>query len=45
MLEGKKGSWFEKLEDGFPKVTWMWRVYSRVDYTQASWTVVLRQPG
>ena len=46
MLEVKEDGWFEKLDDGSPKVKWMRRVYPRVDYTQAPWTVVmLRQPS
>ena len=44
MLEDKEESFFEGLEGDFPKVKWMRRVYHRVDYTQAPWTVVLRQP-
>ena len=46
MLEVKEDRWFGRLDDGSPKVEWMRRVYPRVDYTQAPWTVVmLRQPG
>ena len=46
MLEVKEDRWFGKLDDGSPKVKWMRRVYPRVDYTQAPWTVVmLRQPS
>ena len=46
MLEVKEDRWFGRLDDGSPKVKWMRRVYSQVDYTQASWTVVmLRQPS
>ena len=38
--------WCGRLDDGSPKVKWMRRVYLRVDYTQAPWTlVVLRQPS
>ena len=44
MLEGKDGRWFGMLDDDFPKVKWMRRVYPRV--AQAPWTVVmLRQPS
>ena len=36
----------EVKDDDSPKVKWMRRVYSRVDYTQAPWTVfMLRQPS
>ena len=46
MLEVKYGRWFERLDDDSPKVKWMRRVYPRVDYTPAPWTVVmLRQPS
>ena len=46
MLEAKYGRWFGRLDDDSPKVKWMRRVYPLVDYTQASWTVVmLRQPS
>ena len=45
MLEDKEDNWFYGLEDYSPKVTWMRRVYPRVGYTQAPWTVVLRQPS
>ena len=46
MLEAKDGRWFGRLDDDSPKVKWMRRVYPRVDYTQAPWTVVmLRQPS
>ena len=38
MLEVKDGRWFGRLNDS-PKVKWMRRVYPRVDYTQAPWTV------
>ena len=35
-----------EADDGTPKVKWMRRVYTRVDYTQAPWTVVMpRQPS
>ena len=45
MLEVEEDRWFERLDDS-PKVKWMRRVYPRVDYTQAPWTVVmLRQPS
>ena len=39
MLEVKDGRWFGRLDDDFPMVKWMWRVYPRVDYTQAPWSV------
>ena len=39
MLEVKDGRWFGRLNDDSPKVKWMRRVYPRVDYTQAPWTV------
>ena len=39
MLEVKDGRWFGRLDDDSPKVKWMRRVYPRVDYTQAPWTV------
>ena len=39
MLEVKDGRWFGRLDDDFPKVKWMRRVYPRVDYTHAPWTV------
>ena len=39
MLEVKDDRWFGRLDDDSPKVKWMRRVYSRVDYTQAPWTV------
>ena len=52
LRQGRRGSrcsrirdkWFEGLdnEDESPKVTLMLRVYPRLDYTQAPWTVVLR---
>ena len=46
IFEVKDGRWFERLDDDSPKVKWMRRVYPRVDYTQAPWTVVvLRQPS
>ena len=46
MLEAKNGRWFKRLDNDSPKVKWMQRVYPRVDYTQAPWTVVmLRQPS
>ena len=43
MLEVKEDGWFGRLDDGSPKVKWMRRMYPRVDYTQAPWTVMLRQ--
>ena len=44
ILEVKDDRWFGRLDS--PKVKWMRRVYPRVDYTQAPWTVVmLRQPS
>ena len=45
MLVDKEDSWFEGLENDSPKVKRMRRVYPRVNYTQAPWTVVLRQPS
>ena len=47
MLGVKAGSrWIGRLDDDFPEVKWMRRVYPRVDYTQAPWTVaMLRQPS
>ena len=45
ILEDKEDSWFEGLEDDSPKVKWMRRVYPRIEYTRAPWTVVLRQPS
>ena len=39
MLEVNEDMWFGRLDDDFPKVKWMQRVYPRVDYTQAQWTV------
>ena len=39
MLEVKGGRSFGRLDDDSPKVKWMRRVYPRVDYTQAPWTV------
>ena len=46
MLEVKEDRWFGTLDDDSRKVKWMRRVYPRVDYTQAPWTVVmLRQPS
>ena len=42
MLEVKddvSNRWFGRLDDDSPKVKWMRRVYPRVDYTQAPWTV------
>ena len=46
MLGVKNGSWIGRLDDDSPKVKWVRRVYPRVDYTQAPWTVaMLRQPS
>ena len=46
MLEVKDDRWLRGLEDDSPKVKWMRRVYPRVDYTLAPWTVVmLTQPS
>ena len=39
MLEVKDGRWFKRLDNDSLKVKWMQRVYPRVDYTQAPWTV------
>ena len=39
LLEFKDGGWFGRLDDDSPKVKWMRRVYPRVDYTPAPWTV------
>ena len=39
MLEVKDGRWFGRFDDDSPKVKWMRRVYPRVDYTQAPWSV------
>ena len=39
ILGVKDGRWIGKLGDDSPKVKWMRRVYPRVDYTQAPWTV------
>ena len=39
MLKVKDGRWFGRLHDDSPKVKRMRRVYPRVDYTQAPWTV------
>ena len=39
LLEVKDGRWFGRLDDDSPKVKWMRRVYPRVDYTPAPWTV------
>ena len=41
VLEVKEDRWFGRVADGSPKVKWMRRVYPRVDYTQAPWTVVM----
>ena len=38
MLEPVEDRWFGRLDDDFPKVKWMRRVYPRV-YTQVPWTV------
>ena len=46
MLGVKNGRWIGRLDDDSPKVKWVRRVYPRVDYTQAPWTVaMLRQPS
>ena len=42
MVEDKEDSKFERLEDGCPNFKRMQRVYTRVNYTQAPWTAVLR---
>ena len=39
MLEVVEDRRFGRLDDDSPKVKWMRRVYPRVDYTQAPWTV------
>ena len=39
MLEVKDDRWFGRLDDDSLKVKWMRRVYPRVDYTHAPWTV------
>ena len=39
MLEVKEDRWFGRLDDDSRKVKWMRRVYPRVDYTRAPWTV------
>ena len=39
LLEVKDGRWFGRLDDDSPKVKWIQRVYPRVVYTQAPWTV------
>ena len=39
MLEVKEDRWFGRLDDDSAKVKWMRRVYPRVEYTQAPWTV------
>ena len=39
VLQVKDGGWFGRLDDDSPKVKCMRRVYPRVDYTQAPWTV------
>ena len=39
LLEVKDGRWFGRLDDDSPKVKWMRRMYPRVDYTPAPWTV------
>ena len=45
-LEVKDGRRSGRLDDDSPKVKYTRRVYPRVDYTQAPWTVViLRQPS
>ena len=38
MLEVKEDRWFGRLDDS-RKIKWMRRVYPRVDYSQAPWTV------
>ena len=40
MLEVKDGRWFGRLDEDSPKVKWMRRVYPRVDYTPAPWTLL-----
>ena len=45
MLENKKHSWFEGLEDDSPKVKWTRRVYPQVHYTHVPWTVAPMQPS
>ena len=45
MLEDKEVSWLEGLGDDSPKVKQTRRVYPRVCYTQAPWTVVFTQPS
>ena len=39
LLEVKDGRWFGRLDDDSPKVKWMRRVYPRVNYTPAPWTI------
>ena len=39
MLEVKDGRWIGRVDDDSLKVNWIPRVYPRVDYTQAPWTV------
>ena len=39
MLEVKEDRWFGRLDGDSAKVKWMRRVYPRVEYTQAPWTV------
>ena len=39
MLEVKEDGCFGRLDNDSPKVKWMRRVYPRVDYTPAPWTV------
>ena len=39
MLGVKDDRWFGRLDDDSPKVKWKRRVYLRVDYTQAPWTI------
>ena len=41
MLEVRADRWFRGLEEDSPKVKWIRRVYSRVDYMQAPWMVVI----
>ena len=39
LLKVKDGRWFGRLDDDSPKVKRMRRVYPRVDYMPAPWTV------
>ena len=48
VLVDKEDIWFVGLDDEVDSsevITWMRRVYPRVDYTQAPWTVVFWQPS